>query len=61
MAFKNNMRGFETMSEEDFKKENFNDSVNHVDFMIGSSDLEIKGYDAEGNEYVIFENGVWAI
>ena len=61
MAFKNNMRGFETMSEEDFKKENFNDSVNHVDFMIGSADLEIKGYDADGKEYVIFENGVWAI
>jgi len=60
-AYKNTMRGYETMSDEDFKAENFNDSVNHVDFMIGSDDLDIKGYDTYGNEYTVFENGVWAI
>ena len=60
-AFKNNIKGYETMTEEDFKEVGFNDSVNHVDFMVGSEDLEIKGYDFEGNEYVIFQNGVWAI
>ena len=60
-AFKNNIKGYETMSEEDFKEVGFNDSVNHVDFMVGSEDLEIKGYDFDGNEYVIFKDGVWAI
>ena len=60
-AFKNNIKGYETMTEEDFKEVGFNDSVNHVDFMVGSEDLEIKGYDFDGNEYVIFQNGVWAI
>ena len=60
-AFKNNIKGYETMSEEDFKEVGFNDSVNHVDFMIGSADLEIKGYDFDGNEYLIFKDGVWAI
>jgi len=55
------MRGYETMTDEDFAAENFNDSVNHVDFMIGSDDLRIMGYDADGNEYTVFENGVWAI
>ena len=49
------------MSEEDFKAVDFNDSVNHVDFMVGSEDLEIVGYDFDGNAYKIFENGVWAI
>ncbi len=60
-SFKNCIKGYENMTEEDFKAVDFNDSVNHVDFMIGSNDLEIVGYDFEGNSYKIFENGVWAI
>ncbi|WP_071440872.1 aminopeptidase [Traorella massiliensis] len=60
-AFKNNIRGYENMSEEDFKKVGFNESINHVDFMIGSDDLDIVGVDHNGNRYQIFKNGVWAI
>ena len=60
-AFKNNVRGYENMSDEDFKAIDYNDSMNHVDFMIGSEDLEIIGTDFEGKEYQIFKNGVWAI
>ncbi len=60
-AFKNNIQGYENMSEEDFEKVGFNDSINHVDFMIGSADLDIIGVDHEGKEYQIFKNGVWAI
>ena len=60
-SFKNCIKGYENMTDEDFKAVDFNDSVNHVDFMIGSADLEIKGYDFDGNEYVIFKDGVWAI
>ncbi|MGM9971194.1 MAG: aminopeptidase [Anaeroplasmataceae bacterium] len=61
MAFKDNIRGYEKMTDEDFNNINFNNSVVHVDFMIGSSDLSIKGYDHNGKEYIIFRNGVWAI
>lgn len=60
-AFKNNIKGYENMSEEDFEKVGFNDSVNHVDFMIGSEDLEIIGTDFNGNKYQIFKDGVWAL
>ena len=60
-AFKNNIRGYEEMSEEDFKELDFNDSINHVDFMIGSEDLNIVGVDYQGNEVQIFKDGVWAI
>lgn len=60
-AFKSNIKGYENMTEEDFKEVGYNDSVNHVDFMIGSEDLEIIGYDFDGNAHKIFENGVWAI
>ena len=60
-AFKDNLVGYETMSEEEFKKIDFNDSIVHVDFMIGSNDLEIVGYDYDSKEHVIFKNGKWAI
>lgn len=61
MAFKNNIKGYESMTEEDFKAIDYNDSVNHVDFMIGSADLEIIGVDFEGKKHQIFKDGVWAI
>ena len=60
-AYSINLKGYENMSKEDLDKAGVNDSVNHIDFMIGSDDLEIKGYDFEGKEYIIFRNGVWAI
>lgn len=61
MAFKNNIKGYETMSEEDFKAVDFNDSANHVDFMIGSEDLSIIGTTFDGTEVEVFKDGKWAI
>ena len=60
-AFKNLIKGYETMSKEEIDSVGLNNSINHVDFMIGSKDLTIKGYDEENNEYLIFNNGEWAI
>ena len=60
-AYSINLKGYENMTKEELDEAGVNDSVNHIDFMIGSNDLEIKGYDFEGKEYVIFKNGVWAI
>ena len=37
-----------------------NDSMIHVDFMIGTPDLSIVGKTADGREVKIFENGNWA-
>ncbi len=42
------------------EKYNINRSVLHIDFMVGSDDLEITGVDNEGNETVVFENGTWS-
>jgi aminopeptidase len=33
----------------------------HVDFMVGTRDLMIKGVRADGSETVIFENGTWKL
>ncbi len=39
----------------------FNDSVIHVDFMMGTPDMRIVGITADGTEVPVFENGDFAI
>ena len=48
------------MSEEELKEAGLNDSLTHVDFMIGTADLEITGIRADGSEIPVFRRGVWA-
>lgn len=38
-----------------------NDSMIHVDFMIGSEDLEIDGITGNGEAVALFRDGVWCI
>lgn len=49
------------MTPEELKNHGLNDSMIHVDFMIGTEDLSIVGYDKDGNEHQIFLNGEWAL
>lgn len=49
------------MSEKELEAIGFNTSLTHVDFMIGSADLDITGVTFDGREIKIFENGNWAI
>ncbi len=60
-AYKSTLRNYETLTEEDLKKMNYNESMNHVDFMIGSEDLNIVGTKFDGTKVEIFKNGNWAI
>ncbi len=39
----------------------FNDSVIHIDFMVGTADMHITGTTETGEEVVIFDNGNFAI
>ena len=52
-----NIRGAENMSEEELKSRGMNSSMTHVDFMIGSADLEITGITHDGREVAVFRNG----
>lgn len=45
------------MSKEELKKYRLNDCNNHVDFMIGTKDLNIIGKTVNGEEIKIFEKG----
>ena len=49
------------MSPEERLAVGINDSMNHVDFMIGTPDLSIVGIDKNGKEVQIFKDGTWAI
>lgn len=48
------------MSQEEFINAGGNTSLTHVDFMIGSSDLDIIGITENDEEFYVFKNGNWA-
>lgn len=60
-AYPTNIENGASMSEEEFEKAGGNTSIVHVDFMIGSPDLNIDGETRDGNIEPIFRNGNWAI
>ena len=48
------------LSKEEQHAAGINDSMIHVDFMVGSEDMCIDGYNADGELIPIFRNGDWA-
>ena len=54
------MRGYEELSQEELAKLGLNDSMIHVDFMIGCKDMQITGITAKGERVAIFKDGNWA-
>lgn len=58
-GFSGCIKGFENLSMDEMKALGMNDSMIHVDFMIGADDLCITGY-KDGKATPIFVNGRWA-
>lgn len=50
----------DNLSSDELMSKGANDSIIHVDFMIGTKDLDIVGYTSENKEVKIFTNGNWA-
>lgn len=50
----------EKMTEDQLAAKGANDSLTHVDFMIGTIDMEINGFDFKGHKHPVFKNGNWA-
>jgi len=48
------------LSKEELEEKGANQSLTHVDFMIGSADLEIDGETKDGKVEPVFRNGNWA-
>lgn len=59
-GFSEVLDGFMDMSEEEIHAKGVNDSLIHVDFMVGSDDLSIIGIREDGSCEDIFINGTWA-
>ncbi len=60
-AYPTNIEGGTKMSEEELKAKGINTSHVHVDFMIGSSEMNIDGIKKDGTVVPVFRNGDWAI
>ena len=60
MGFKEVLPGGDGMTAEQAQAMGVNDSMIHVDFMVGSDDLSITGVRADGSRAAIFTDGTWA-
>lgn len=60
-GFNNCLENYESYTFEQCKEIGINDSMIHVDFMIGSKDLSIVGVTKDGKRVQIFKDGNWAI
>lgn len=59
-AYPTSLKGGENMSDEELLEKGVNDSLIHVDFMVGTEDLEIIGVRHDGQEVPVFKNGNFA-
>jgi aminopeptidase len=60
-AYKFTVDGGEAMSDEQFEQAGGNRSATHVDFMIGSPDLDIDGVLPDGTAEPLMRRGDWAV
>lgn len=55
------LKGGQQMTKDELKAHGLNDSITHVDFMVGTADLSIVGTTHDGKEVPVFVNGNFAI
>jgi len=60
MGFKEVLPGGDALTVEQARGQGINDSIIHVDFMIGADDLSIDGIRPDGSVAPVFRNGTWA-
>lgn len=59
-AYRFTLTGGEELDEEEFNAAGGNTSLNHVDFMIGSPQMDIDGITEEGTREPVMRQGEWA-
>ncbi|MGN1053547.1 MAG: aminopeptidase [Candidatus Scatosoma sp.] len=59
-GFNECLKNYGEYSDEECKRRGINDSMIHVDFMIGSRDMNITGVTASGERVAILKDGNWA-
>lgn len=59
-GFNDCLKGYEKLTDEECKKRGINESMIHVDFMIGAKDTSIVGITKDGKRIPLFKDGTWA-
>ena len=59
-GYTNTVKDYDKYTIEQLHEMGINDSMNHVDFMIGTEDLSVVAHTRAGERVVLFENGDWA-
>lgn len=59
-GFKEVLPEGDRLTTEEAAAAGINDSIIHVDFMVGADDLSVTGYRPDGSSAAIFRNGTWA-
>ena len=54
------IEGGKTMSREELEQHGLNQSITHVDFMIGSEEMDIDGIFDDGSTESVFRAGNWS-
>jgi aminopeptidase len=53
--------GFPFAIDDDQDRERVNESGTHIDFMIGSPELDVTGITADGEQVPVLRDGAWQI
>ena len=59
-GYTSSIEGYDTMTKADLREVGVNESMIHVDFMIGTRDLEISAHTRDGRVLPVFHRGNWA-
>lgn len=59
-GFANTIRNYDKYTLKECREKGINESMIHVDFMIGTEDLSITAITRDGKRVPVFENGNWA-
>ncbi len=60
MGFKEVLPDGNSLTMDQAREQGINDSIIHVDFMVGADDLSIDGIRPDGSSEPVFRNGTWA-
>ncbi len=60
-AYSENLEGSTQRTEEENRKLGMNDSMIHVDFMVGGPEVTVTGVQTDGTKITLLENGEWLI
>ena len=60
-SYPTTVKGGNDMTAKQLKEHGMNSSLQHVDFMVGTKDMDIDGIDYDGNVVPLFRDGEWVI